>query len=202
MYKVFFKENCFLLTDDANLAKNGKCWIHKDFNETQSYIQKLLEKQEKFEAVLYHEDLAALFATFQACFIYVKAAGGIVYQDHQILLIKRLGMYDLPKGHLEFGETPEQCAVREVEEECGLRNLHIVCSSDPTWHIYFRHENWHLKKTYWFRMSAPVTQPLTPQTEEDIEDAFWFPADQIEKILDQTYPSLIPVLLKAQREFR
>jgi 8-oxo-dGTP diphosphatase len=58
----------------------------------------------------------------------VRAAGGVVWRsgedsDWEVLVIHR-PLYDdwsLPKGKLEPGETDEVCAVREIEEETGLR---------------------------------------------------------------------------------
>jgi ADP-ribose pyrophosphatase YjhB (NUDIX family) len=53
--------------------------------------------------------------------IKVTSAGGFVVKDNEILLIKLdSGKYALPKGHVEPGETFEQAAVREVEEETGV----------------------------------------------------------------------------------
>lgn len=191
MYKVFFKDSCFLLTDDQNLLKESSVKLmHRDFNATKKFILALLQQQEKFTAVLYDEDLEALFSIFKSVFLYVKAAGGVVRQGQSILVIKRLGMYDLPKGHLEACETIEKCAVREVEEECGLQGVRITAPLPNTLHIYYRNDSWYLKKTYWYAMTCPPGQTLIPQTEEDIEEVFWLASDEIDKVLPHTYPSL------------
>lgn len=194
MYKVFFKDSCFLLTDDRNLLKESDTrLVHRNCTVTQTFIGTLLQRRERFTAVLFDEDEERLFSIFQSCFRYVQAAGGAVIQAENILLIRRLGKYDLPKGHQETGETTEACAVREVEEECGLKEVRITAPLTDTFHIYHRNGNWHLKKTCWYAMSCPPGQTPVPQTEEDIEEVFWFPLKNTEKILSGTYPSLVAV---------
>ena len=53
----------------------------------------------------------------------VEAAGGVVLREGQVLLVHRPRYDDwtLPKGKLDPGEGFEEAALREVEEETGLR---------------------------------------------------------------------------------
>jgi 8-oxo-dGTP pyrophosphatase MutT (NUDIX family) len=64
-------------------------------------------------------------------------AGGVVYRTRAgarefLLVTARRPPYSwiYPKGHIEAGETPEQAAVREVEEEAGLRAEIVVRIED------------------------------------------------------------------------
>lgn len=197
MYKVFFKESYFLLTDNHNLLKEGTSPLcHKDFNQTKTFILQQLNKNENFAAVIYHEDLEDLFGIFKSCFMYVKAAGGVVEGNNHLLIIKRFGIYDLPKGHVEAGETMEACAIREVKEECGIHDVSITSPLDTTLHVYCLNENWFLKKTYWYKMACPPDQTPVPQAEEGIEEVFWLPVGELDSILSNTYPSLRTVFEK------
>lgn len=63
--------------------------------------------------------------------------GVLVIKDGKILLGQRKGShgemeYGGPGGHLEYGETVEQTALREIKEECGItvKNLELLCVSD------------------------------------------------------------------------
>jgi len=54
----------------------------------------------------------------------------IINRDNRVLLIKRKnvlgdGTWSTPGGHLDYGETPEQCAAREAREEVGLEVVNI-----------------------------------------------------------------------------
>ena len=53
----------------------------------------------------------------------IRAAGGVVVRDGRVLVVHRPGHADwsFPKGKLEGDETWEEAALREVEEETGLR---------------------------------------------------------------------------------
>src|SRR3989304_2211891 len=69
------------------------------------------------------------------------SAGGVVFRcdpQAQVLLIRDpYENWGLPKGHIEGGETPEQAAVREVEEETGLADVSVIAPL-PTIDWYFR----------------------------------------------------------------
>lgn len=130
----------------------------------------------------------------------IEAAGGIVRNnDGEILMIYRLGKWDLPKGKLEEGESVEEGAVREVIEECGISNLRVVRELPMTYHTYEMKGKKILKRTYWFEMHTKHDGQLIPQIEEHIEKAQWVNPDFLDEYMGNTYAS-IHWLLESSRE--
>lgn len=141
----------------------------------------LLDKNRNVEAVyLLSEDVEALWRDFQSCFRLIEAAGGYVLNpEGHLLVFFRRGSWDMPKGKIDPGETPEQAALREVQEETGVRHLALGDFLTHTWHTYFLKGERILKKTWWYRMQT-TDYELVPQTEEDIVEIRWVaPADWI-----------------------
>lgn len=134
----------------------------------------LLDKNKNVRAVaLYGEKAEQLWADFCACFTQLEAAGGYVTNPQDRLLVfYRRNNWDMPKGKIDPGETPEQAALREVQEETGLKNLTLDSFLAHTWHTYTQKGERILKRTWWYRMHTADTD-ATPQTEEDIEEIQW-----------------------------
>jgi len=109
----------------------------------------------------------------------LQAAGGVVLKNLQapavnILLIKRNGFWDLPKGKAESGENIKECALREVEEETGVEKLSILSFLCQTYHEYEEAGQKIGKFTDWYLMSsADEVHNLSPQNEEGITVAKW-----------------------------
>ena len=127
----------------------------------------------------------------------IIAAGGLVLNEQkEILLIFRRGKWDLPKGKLDDNETITACAVREVEEETGLKNISLGNFITKTNHEYF--DKWIneevIKETWWYEMFASNNEQLIPQTEEDIEQIIWSNTSTVQKCLLNTYPNIIEVI--------
>lgn len=126
------------------------------------------------------------------------AAGGLVLNErNELLMIFRRGKWDLPKGKLDEGETIEACAVREVEEETGLRNIQLHELIDTTLHTYTEKGKTIEKLTYWYCMQTDSKQQLIPQTEEDIQQIKWIPVTDIHTYLENTYDNIIAIIRKS-----
>ncbi|MBD3639335.1 MAG: NUDIX domain-containing protein, partial [Crocinitomicaceae bacterium] len=127
---------------------------------------------------------------------FIEAAGGLVRRFNQFLFIKRHGKWDIPKGKLDSGESIEQCAVREIEEECGLVAPVIIDHLLNTWHTYETSKGKKvLKKTYWYLLDEGKTRAeLVPQTEEGITDLRFFKVDEFDQIKENTYGSITEVI--------
>jgi 8-oxo-(d)GTP phosphatase len=122
-------------------------------------------------------------------FSIIKAAGGIVTKGDKVLFIKRLGKWDLPKGKFDKGESPEECALREVEEECYVR-VKMGSEISRTWHTYTQNRKSILKKTYWYTMECVDDTKMKPQKEEGIEQVKWLTHQEAKIALVNSYPSM------------
>lgn len=127
----------------------------------------------------------------------IEAAGGLVINEKtDYLFIYRNDKWDLPKGKIEKGERVKDAAVREVEEECGIKVSALGEKICKTYHVYTSRGEVVLKKTHWFKMACNGFAKLKPQKEEGITDVRWFEAHHIEPILANTFPSIMDVLVK------
>lgn len=178
-------------------------YIHHDnavfIDELDSHTVKSMIHEMQVEkvhaGVFFHSNLDELKKAFYKKFTIVQAAGGLVLNEKkQILMIFRRGKWDLPKGKLDDGETLEECAVREVEEETGLRNIKLVSPLLITYHTYHEGTKFILKESYWYNMRVSGEQKLIPQTEEGIHEIKWVTAKDAEKLFPECYPSVIDVI--------
>ncbi|NIT60885.1 MAG: NUDIX domain-containing protein [Aliifodinibius sp.] len=138
----------------------------------------------------------------------VTAAGGVVFKSENnihpsVLLIFRRGVWDLPKGKLEEGETIKECSVREVAEEVGVSVLpEIVFQLPETYHEYQQGGIHYGKTTHWFGMQFPDDSDLTltPQTEEDIQKVSWISLRKAQTLVG--YENLVEVLKAFENQYR
>jgi hypothetical protein len=128
MYKIFINDKPFII---ANSAFTDNSFPSFDFEEKlfETKITEVFANQ--FTGVVFKcKDEELVFNKFAKHFKIIEAAGGLVFNSKkQLLLIERLGVWDLPKGKIDVGEIPEIAAVREVEEECAVTGLTIGVAS-------------------------------------------------------------------------
>jgi len=118
----------------------------------------------------------------------IRAAGGLLLRPGKatdVLLIYRNGVWDLPKGKLEEGESIPECAAREVSEEIGLLvKPGILADLGTTRHTYTLDGQTLEKETFWFLMQLnEKVKEFSPQKIEGITDVQWVAAvDAIRKV--------------------
>ena len=205
MYKVFFNDSTIHVGSEINKSLNNNTpekFNSGDYNAVNQIISQIESTKIASDFFILNRQDNSGWSRFRSQFVEVPAAGGLVKNaGRSLLFIKRLGVWDLPKGKIEKKETPEKAAIREVEEECGLSGLKIVRQLDSTFHIYRSSylpfpKNLVLKETKWFLMVYSGNEVPVPQVEEDIEQAAWFAPEDLNQVYSNTYFSLRDFLEK------
>lgn len=197
MYKVFVNEKKLLLSKQSeNLEKT----LGYENVTSLEIALDLLENTSVKELNVFGENINEIWSEFQQLFRIIEAAGGIVSNpEGEILFIKRLGKWDLPKGKMEKGESREESAVREIEEETGLQNVELLRFINTTYHIYIeRNGDKVLKCTHWFEMNFDGEDTSKPQIEEGITEVAWKNTLQIE---EEVFPSTFKNIRLIIKEF-
>ncbi|PKR81642.1 hypothetical protein CW751_03710 [Brumimicrobium salinarum] len=128
-------------------------------------------------------------------FITIEAAGGIVQnvKTQHLLFIYRNDHWDIPKGKIEKDESPEEAAIREIQEECGITSLKIIKPLTNTFHVYFAYNNYYFKKNYWYFLETDEIN-VKPQLEEDIREVRWFKNEDLYLVVNNTFASIKAVI--------
>ncbi len=163
---------------------------------------KLAQKVQKCKHItLLCHSIGEVMRAFSSNFRIVEAAGGLVSDAQgRLLMIFRRGKWDLPKGKCEASESVETCAVREVSEECGIAENDLVRGelAGITYHIYQDPfvGDMVLKPSYWYFMKIEGECELTPQADEDIEEALWLTPTEVFKRLPATHKTLVQLIVE------
>jgi 8-oxo-dGTP pyrophosphatase MutT (NUDIX family) len=192
MYKVFINDHLLVIATEFYLdSKEVESVNFSSINLLELSNQLLNDSQSSRCIFLKTINLNTDWNQFQTQFKKVAAAGGKVMNDqNETLFIFRNGKWDLPKGKLEQGEQIEECAVREVMEECGIKDLTISEELSKTFHIYPENDALVLKTTHWFLMKTTYRDALVPQIEEGITSVIFKNEAAAKVALENTYGNI------------
>jgi 8-oxo-dGTP pyrophosphatase MutT (NUDIX family) len=202
MYKVFFNGRKIILDDrvpDIGENRHDLIITLRDISDLKSRLMDWFKSDQGGDLNIWHSDSVRLINTFTSCFTLIPASGGLVKNSRaEDLVIFRRGIWDLPKGKAETGESPEQTALREVKEECHLKKLEIKRYLITTYHIYFLNGAPVLKETKWFEMKYAGKENPRPQKKEEITKTMWLPYNQLNTISENTFPNVLEVIHAGQ----
>lgn len=189
MYKVFVNDKPLFLTNQVVKETDFQLFLLESVDIKQIIIKMFQNKIDK--AFLYHPDEKEIMTKLKEKIPVAKAGGGLVYNKKgEVLFIFRNGKWDLPKGGIEKGESIEETAIREVEEETGVTGLKITGKLQKTYHVFKRNGQYKLKITHWFEMKTDFEGTPKGQANEGIEEVVWMKPKQIKEALGNSYENI------------
>ncbi|MBO7279110.1 MAG: NUDIX domain-containing protein [Bacteroidales bacterium] len=201
MVQIFYQQQSLILchpTELEHIGPDDVCRFGQDLQDL-GPLPAFFEAHPKIQRLyIPTEDPIKTLAAITALHKEVHAAGGLVQNPTgAYLMIYRNGCWDLPKGKHEAGESIEETAVREVEEECGLTQVQRKEKICTTYHTYEMFGETCLKATHWYAMDYTGQEEPQPQTEEGITHIEWVHEAALAERLTNTYPSIREVFVQA-----
>ena len=190
MYKVFINEAPVFFTEKENVLIDFSTVNYKELDFSYLYEQTQMNLGAKINVIC--DNLENDWCNFLLNFEVRRASGGVVENKaKEILWIYRFDKWDLPKGHIEKGESKEIASIREVEEECSVSELVIDKELETTYHVFKHKGVLVMKLTYWFAMHTTLeNQELVPQEEEGITQVVFKSKEDSKKCLENTYGNI------------
>ena len=191
MNKVFINDRPIYIVENTTGLDSSLIVPFDGMPSIELIIKKLSNAKAPQKLYLFVNNISQTRKFLIENFLYIEAAGGLVQNiSGDYLFIFRHGKWDLPKGKAEPGESIEETALREVEEECGISPLQIVKDLKSTYHIYALKGKWALKCSHWYLMQYNGSQPLVPQTEESITDVQWVKPANVGILMQNSYETI------------
>ncbi len=191
--RIYENNHCIKLTDRESSTQLENYFTINHADELLKALASPLRENDLI--TLFHPDFTWLWTNFCNFYTIIQAAGGYIENENkEKLFIFRRGKWDLPKGKMEAGETPEEAAAREITEETGIVALHFTRTICETYHIYTENNKKILKISHWFHFRSHSNEMLLPQAEEDITAIKWFAENEINIPLQNTYSNIIEVV--------
>lgn len=198
MYKVFINQLPIILAsteETINIKNSFVDILCENSLHTKKIIKQHLDSKGNPMIVVRHKDVKILWNYFFQDYQPVLAAGGLVINEEgKILFIYRNDKWDLPKGKIDAGEEVKTAALREVNEECGLKNHTIKKHLIDTYHTYPIKNQIAIKTTSWFLMETKNEKFITPQLEEGITKVEWRKKEDWAELSKNSYGSIEEVM--------
>ena len=189
MLQIFYKEKPIIISEKKSDLKNSLI-INPELFENLDLL-KLLTKKKVNSIGIISNEFEIILNMFKKKYPEIIAAGGkVINNKSEILFIYRNKKWDLPKGKAEKNENIAQTAIREVEEETGIKNLSIIKPLEKTYHIFNRVGINYLKTTYWFEMKSDFNGKFKPQKKEGITRVEWIGIENLSSILPKSYANI------------
>ena len=194
MHKIYFEKRCIIICppqEQALTDPNAIQFRSGDKPDIHAIVDMFEVTGSLARIYIPAEDSEDTYRKLCSEFKEVDAGGGLVSNRRgDFLLIRRNGLWDLPKGKKEKGETDQENALREVEEETGMKHLKLLDFIKTTYHFIESKQGIALKKSNWFGMEIPRMQATKPQTEEGITQAVWIDKEGIRQRMPLMYASI------------
>jgi len=204
MYKVYFDKRFIVISSQPDrMQKYCLFYKYHDVDELYKKISSFINNNDINSFNIYSYKIDSLWNAFRGYFENRIASGGLLLNENgELLFIRRNDKWDIPKGHLFDNESIRECALREIEEETGLRAGKARLILKPTYHIYERGVRWILKETHWYVFEDTGEGKASPQESEGITELRWFTREEIKHVHQDTWPSISDVIHEAVKKLQ